>query len=125
MKWSDIFDRVSRVVRKSRKKDDFSWRWVWNMRCKYITLRIDMRDGHCILTDADDKEITIEELEYQNPCRNKSFPIEVKSKEELQDSIKQLTEKFMNNMSLIQNRLDILKDKLEDIDEWVDEQLRM
>lgn len=42
------------------------WDWVWNPRCKYINIRIDMRDGHCVIFDRDGKQITLEELQYQN-----------------------------------------------------------
>ena len=42
------------------------WKWVFNRRCKYITVRIDMRDGKCVIMDRDGKEITPEELEKQN-----------------------------------------------------------
>ena len=41
------------------------WSWVGNTQCKYINLRIDMRDLHCILTDNDGKEITLEQLSFQ------------------------------------------------------------
>ena len=62
--WIDskpIFD----IVEKSAKRDG-SWSWARNMQCKYIDLRIDMRDGHCILKDRDGNEIPLSKLEYQH-----------------------------------------------------------
>lgn len=46
------------------------WSWIWNTRCKYINLRIDMRDGHCLIFDKDNNPITLEQLEYQIEGRN-------------------------------------------------------
>lgn len=53
---------VMSVVNKALSGD---WTWVWNTRCKYIELRIDMRDGHCLIRDKDGHLITLEQLEYQ------------------------------------------------------------
>lgn len=41
------------------------WTWLLNIRCKYIDLRIDMRDGRCVLKDRDGQVITIEQLKNQ------------------------------------------------------------
>ncbi len=47
-------------------KDRFSgWTWVKNTPCKYISLRIDMRDGAFVLFDCDGKRIDIKDLKYQ------------------------------------------------------------
>ncbi len=45
-----------------------SGRWMWwrNTKCKYISIRIDMRDGHCVLRDRDDNIISIEGLKEQH-----------------------------------------------------------
>ena len=42
-------------------------KWVWfkNSSCKYINLRIDTRDLHCIIYDGDNKRITLDQLAYQ------------------------------------------------------------
>lgn len=41
------------------------WKWINNSRCKYISLRIDTRDGHCVIYDRHGKPITMNELKYQ------------------------------------------------------------
>jgi hypothetical protein len=41
------------------------WCWTRNTRCKYISLRIDMRDGKCILLDRNDEVLTLDELKFQ------------------------------------------------------------
>lgn len=41
------------------------WRWYYNTRCKYINLRIDMRDAHCLIQDRDGHSITLEQLQHQ------------------------------------------------------------
>lgn len=61
VKWVN-FDEVVGVINRMRQG---LWMWVWNTRCKYIELRIDMRDGHCIIRDKDGKRITVEQLQYQ------------------------------------------------------------
>ncbi len=43
------------------------WCWSGNSPCKYVEIRIDMRDRHCLLKDRDGKPISIEELRYQHP----------------------------------------------------------
>lgn len=42
------------------------WCWVANSRCKYISIRIDMRDGKYLLMDRDGEEITVDELRHQD-----------------------------------------------------------
>lgn len=54
-KIQDVLDKVK----------TFEWSWTKNSRCKYINVRIDMRDGHCYITDREGKEIKLEELQYQ------------------------------------------------------------
>lgn len=41
--------------------------WVWwrNSNCKYVTIRIDMRSGHCILCDKDGERINPGDLLMQ------------------------------------------------------------
>lgn len=42
-----------------------AWSWVFNTQCKYIDIRIDMRNGGFILKDRDGSRICIEQIEYQ------------------------------------------------------------
>lgn len=63
--WDDI-DDVMEVLTLARQG---KWSWYSNPECKYIGLRIDMRDGHCILTNSEGKRIGLEELRYQSSHR--------------------------------------------------------
>lgn len=58
----DLFDAVLECL-------SGKWRWsrTKNMNCKYITIRIDMRDGGYLLYDDSGKRIDTEELKYQEP----------------------------------------------------------
>ena len=60
-KWIDV-SKVIEVVEKAKNR---KWNWGFNSRCKYINIRIDMRDGHCLLFDRDDNPITLDDLNYQ------------------------------------------------------------
>lgn len=60
-KWIE-FEKIMAVVQKAREG---AWDWGRNPQCKYIDVRLDMRDGHCIISDRDGTPITLEELEYQ------------------------------------------------------------
>jgi len=48
-------------------KDASAGRWSWteNTACKYVELRIDMRDGGCIIRDRNGNRITPEQLANQ------------------------------------------------------------
>ena len=41
------------------------WVWLSNSRCKYVELRMDMRNGGFILKDRHGNRITFDELKYQ------------------------------------------------------------
>lgn len=58
----DHIDDVLPVIELMR-----SGKWVWdeNMRCKYVEVRIDTRDGGCIIKDRHDVRITPAELVKQ------------------------------------------------------------
>jgi hypothetical protein len=53
------------VTTKADNFYDRAWSWVLNSRCKYIDIRIDMRDGAFILHDRDMERISIDQLKYQ------------------------------------------------------------
>ena len=62
----DSIDDVIPVVKASMSKElPRKWSWVANSRCKYIELRIDMRDGGCIIKDRKGNRISPAELNYQ------------------------------------------------------------
>lgn len=56
--WENLDDLVASVKSKLEGK----WSWTGNMRCKYVSIRVDMRDGKAILLDKDGKRITEEEF---------------------------------------------------------------
>jgi len=57
-RWVDV-NEVVNVVNKAKNDE---WNWTKNIRCKYINVRIDMRDGACLVFDNDKKPITVNEL---------------------------------------------------------------
>lgn len=61
----NIWDHLSQIfpILKSARKGQ--WSWLNNGRCKYIDLRIDMRTGHCILSDKDGTRINPEDFAKQ------------------------------------------------------------
>jgi hypothetical protein len=48
-------------------KERLARRWMWyrNTRCKYVELRIDMRDGKCLIRDKDGNSIELDQLKFQ------------------------------------------------------------
>ena len=61
----DTWVPVSELVEHIQKALDNGWVWYKNSRCKYVSVRIDTRDGHSILCDRDGKVITLEEFDKQ------------------------------------------------------------
>ena len=41
------------------------WNWFANSKCKYVELRVDMREGSCIIKDRYGKRIDPKDLAYQ------------------------------------------------------------
>lgn len=62
---NNIWDHVDDVLAILTLARTGKWMWYANPKCKYIGLRIDMRDGGCILTDRDGKRISLQELAAQ------------------------------------------------------------
>jgi len=63
----DVLPIIARALQDKvgRKASGEYWTWVRNPKCKYIDLRIDMRDGGCLLTNRDGQRINPEDLAYQ------------------------------------------------------------
>lgn len=61
LKWIPL-QNVFALVEKSKLG---IWTWARNTKCKYIDVRIDMRDGDCIIKDRDGNIITLEQLQWQ------------------------------------------------------------
>lgn len=70
-RWDDFFRDVLPILdRACRKPYDYSredyWSWASNSYCKYIDVRIDMRDGGCIIRGRDGAlRISPERLAWQ------------------------------------------------------------
>lgn len=63
-KWIPITE-VMEVLAESKSETPDSWHWGANTRCKYLNIRLDMRDGHCLIYDRNNNPITLEQLRYQ------------------------------------------------------------
>jgi hypothetical protein len=61
----EVFDFILDIL-KIRTKEGGRWIWWKNSRCKYINLKIDMRDGGFLLLDRNGERISFEELKKQN-----------------------------------------------------------
>ena len=47
------------------------WSWVKNPKdVKYVTIRIDMRDGGFVILDRNKERISLEQIKYQFPSRS-------------------------------------------------------
>ena len=60
--WDNIVD-IGKAVTTALK--DKEWSWAKNTRCKYVSIRIDMRNGGAILVSRGGERISIEQLQYQ------------------------------------------------------------
>ena len=63
----DVIKRsaASHCFKEAKDPDLKKWFWYKNSKCKYIDLRIDMRDGAFTLRDREGDLISIEQLEQQ------------------------------------------------------------
>ena len=60
--WDHIADLGPVIVAAIK---DENWIWVKNWDCKYINLRVDMRDGGAIIVNRAGKRISPDQLTYQ------------------------------------------------------------
>ena len=63
-----------------------NWQWIKNPSCKYVDLRIDTRDMHCVIFDRDHNLITLNQLRYQYEFGKGEQDERTKSKEGNQES---------------------------------------
>jgi len=59
--FDDIIPTVKETLEKVKKRE---WSWGKNQDCKYIDIRIDMRDGGAILCSRS-RRISLDQLKYQ------------------------------------------------------------
>lgn len=61
-KWIPFEERVKQI----RQLLASQWNWSFTNRCKYISIKIDTRDGHAILLDRDGKAIELKDFPVIN-----------------------------------------------------------
>ncbi len=61
----ELFDFVLEASKAKSPIKDRVWSWTKNSECKYIDIRIDMRDGGFILRNRNDKRIELKDLKFQ------------------------------------------------------------
>lgn len=59
------WDNIDDFLRVMNEVKAGNWHWARNMKCKYVDLRVDMRDGGCIIKDRDGNRISPQQLAYQ------------------------------------------------------------
>lgn len=62
---NNVWHHLSDVLPTLKAASRGHWTWYNNFRCKYIELRIDMRDGGCIVRDSKGERIDPETLRKQ------------------------------------------------------------
>lgn len=62
---SNTWDNVRDFIKVWQARVAGQWEWFANSRCKYVELRVDMRDGGCIIRDREGVRISPEELAQQ------------------------------------------------------------
>ena len=67
----DKFEDFLKVYSAMKKNE---WLWIRNTECKYVELRIDMRDGGCIIMNRDSERIGPDRLAYQYSTSNPNRP---------------------------------------------------
>lgn len=61
--WDSIDDFIA-VLDQMRAGN---WKWYANTKCKYVELRVDMRDGGCVIKDRNGNRIDPKDLAWQVP----------------------------------------------------------
>jgi len=59
------WDHIDSFLDVYKRMKEGKWDWFRNSECKYVELRIDMRDGGCIIRNGEGKRINPEELAWQ------------------------------------------------------------
>jgi hypothetical protein len=74
MRETNTWHSFNEVVPILKAAQAGTWHWYENTRCKYIELRIDMRDLGCIIKDREGLRITLQTLAYQYSEREGAAP---------------------------------------------------
>lgn len=62
---TNTWDHVGSVLPVLDAASKGEWSWLNNFKCKYLEIRIDMRDGGCIIRDRNGNRINPEDLAHQ------------------------------------------------------------
>jgi hypothetical protein len=65
MQENNVWHNFRQVIPVFKAATTREWNWFANPQCKYVGLRIDMRDLGCIVMDRDGNRITPGQLVYQ------------------------------------------------------------
>jgi hypothetical protein len=63
--WEKDLHRTMAKIIELSNEDSNDWTWAMNSKCKYLNLRIDMRDGGHVIMDREGNRISLEDVEYQ------------------------------------------------------------
>lgn len=66
----NVWDHVADVIAVLKRVKSRNWFWWKNSRCKYIDVRIDMRDGGCLIRDKFGNRINPSDLAHQHGERS-------------------------------------------------------
>jgi len=61
MTTSDDFIEISKII-QSKVISNRKWTWRYNIKAKYINLRIDTRDGTCEIKDRNGDIMTLKDM---------------------------------------------------------------
>jgi len=62
---NNLWDHIHSFLSVFKKMKEGKWNWTKNAKCKYVVLRVDMRDGGCIISDRNGRRISPKMLAYQ------------------------------------------------------------
>ena len=62
---TNTWDHLNDFLNVYNLMKEGQWKWGKNWACKYVELRIDMRDGGCIIRNGEGIRIDPKDLEYQ------------------------------------------------------------
>lgn len=62
---TNTWDHIDDFLRVLDEAKAGNWHWFKNPKCKYVELRVDMRDGGCFIKDRDGNRIDPKDLAVQ------------------------------------------------------------
>ena len=62
---NNVWDCIDDFIAVLNEMRAGNWNWYLNTKCKYVGLRVDMRDGGCLIMDSDGNRIDPKDLAWQ------------------------------------------------------------